>query len=593
MAKRELFQTIRKTTDCFIWNKIISMEPKLPMFITFQALTDSVMPLIIVLLLQNIIDALVEQQSIVQLGMYFGILLGAGLIAAFVKRGIRGQVLYRDISFNNKLERYLTKLSVDVRYAMLDSDEYLKMMDRAYRPIKNQGALHGYMSSAIALLKSVIAIISMTAIIASSSAVIVVLIVVLAVILHMLQRLRLKVELKYDEELTVVDRRYEYYDKLICDMSFGKEVRLYGMYDYLMGKIRADNKKTLGHTFSLLYNGYGKADGLCRGIKHLEQVLICGLLVIPAIRGQISIGTYSAAVAASLALSNALNALIENYYQNRKCAGYLKGLREYCQYVENGISTEKQIEGGSLLPIELQEVSFSYAASSTWGLRKISLLLQKGKKYAIVGENGAGKTTLLNLIMGLYLPTSGAIYANGVEIQGTDVFRRTCMPMFQNTNLFPVSLRDNILLGRAYLENRMWDVICWSGMDSVVTGDLRGMDVMLCHDYDENAKDLSGGERQKLGLARAIYESHDVLIMDEPTSSMDAVAEMHVYADLNQVAADRCVIIVSHRMSCCRFCDEVIVLKDGCIVGQGSHTQLLQSCEEYRRLWKAQASRYE
>ena len=130
-------------------------------------------------------------------------------------------------------------------------------------------------------------------------------------------------------------------------------------------------------------------------------------------------------------------------------------------------------------------------------------------------------------------------------------------------------------------------------MDSVVAGDVRGMDALLCRDFDDDARDLSGGERQKLGIARTIYENHDVLIMDEPTSSMDSVAEMHVYADLDQVAKDRCVIIVSHRMSCCRFCDEVIVLKDGCIAGQGTHAQLLQSSNEYKRLWNAQASLYE
>lgn len=593
MKIRELFKSIRKTTDCFIVKKILALEPRLPAVIAIQALADAVMPLMLVLLLQAMIDALTEQRPIAQLGMYFGILSGVGVITALVRRGIGGQVLQRNLSFSDKLERYLTTLSVDGRYSLLDSDEYLKMMDRAYRPIKNQGALTGYMNSAIALMKSTVTIVSMTAVIASSSLVIVALIVALAAVLHLLQKQKLNVELKYDEELTVIDRRYEYYDKLICDMSFGKEVRLYGMYGYIMGKIRADNQKTLGHTFALLYDGYGKVDGVCRMIKHLEQVLICGLLAIPALRGQISIGAYSAAVAASMSLSTALNEIIENYFQNRKYAGYLKGLRDYCGYVESGLSDEKQGTGDFSLPIELNNVNFKYPANESWALNGISLSLQKGKKYAIVGENGAGKTTLLNLIMGLHSPDSGTITANGIDIRGTDTIRRACVPMFQKTNLFPCSLRDNILLGRSYSEDKMRDVIDWSGMDSVVAGDVRGMDALLCRDFDDDARDLSGGERQKLGIARTIYENHDVLIMDEPTSSMDSVAEMHVYADLDQVAKDRCVIIVSHRMSCCRFCDEVIVLKDGCIAGQGTHAQLLQSSNEYKRLWNAQASRYE
>lgn len=593
MKMRKLIDSIHKTTDYFVVKKVFELEPKLPVVIGIQALADAVMPFVLVILLRDIIDALAGERPIAKLGMYLGILLGTGVAAVIVKRFISGRVLQRNISFGDNLERYLTTLSVDGKYSLLDSDEYLKMMDRAYRPIKNQGALTGYMNSAIALMKSMVMIISMTAIIASSSVVMVALIVALAAVLHVLQKQKLKVELKYEEELTVIDRRYEYYDKLICDMSFGKEVRLYGMYDYIMGKIRADNQKTLGHTFAMLYEGYGKVDGICRMIKHFEQVLICGLLVIPAIRGQISIGTYSAAVAASMSLSAALNEIIENYFQNRKYAGYLNGLSDYCRYVESGLPSEKQDIEEFSLPIELNNVSFSYPANDKWALRRISLSLQKGKKYAIVGENGAGKTTLLNLIMGLYSPMSGTITANGVDIQGADIIRRACVPMFQKTNLFPCSLCENILLGRQYSEDKMGDAVCWSGMDAVAAGDVRGMDALLCRDFDDQARDLSGGERQKLGIARTIYESHDVLIMDEPTSSMDSVTEMHVYADLDQVAKDRCVIIVSHRMSCCRFCDEVIVMNDGCIEGRGTHTQLLESCNEYKQLWNAQASRYE
>ena len=414
MKMRELLQSMRKTTDYFIVKKIFDLEPKLPVVIGIQALADAVMPFVSVILLKEIIDALAGRQPISRLGLYLGILLGAGAAAVLVKRWIGGRVLQRNLSFSDRLERYLTTLSVDGRYDLSDSDEYLKLMDRADRPIKNQGALTGYMNSAAALIKSTVMILSMTAIIASSNVVLVALIVALAAVLRILQKRKLKVELKYEEELTVIDRRYEYYDKLICDMSFGKEVRLYGMYDYIMGKIRTDNQKTLGHTFALLYDGYGKVDGICRAVKYLEQVLICGLLVVPAMKGWISIGTYSAAVAASISLSAALNEIIEiidHYFQNRKYAGYLTGLRDYCRYVESGLSGEKQGAADFSLPIELKNVSFHYPASETWALKGISLSLQKGKKYAIVGENGAGKTTLLNLILGLYLPASGMITA--------------------------------------------------------------------------------------------------------------------------------------------------------------------------------------
>ena len=578
-------------TDRYLLRQIREMEPGYLGCVLVMAVAGIVLPVLSVSLLQRIVDGLLGDKALSAVLFYVGILLVTGLVTAFFNRYMKIRLGSHEASFTDKMEARLAEISMKVRYELLDKEDYIRSSDRAYRPLRNQGALQGYARSISDLTQSVLLTISISGIIVSCNGIVLVIVIGAAVAIWALNRYKLKIDLRYDDMMATIDRRYEYYDKLICDMSFGKEVRLYEMQDYIMKKIRADNKQTLGGTFTSMYKAYGRIDGSCGMIKHLERVVICGLLVYSVLKGSLSIGGFTAALAASASLSRYINSLIESYFSYKKNVGYLKGLKEHLEKCEANEEPRQdpQDQNAGLLPIRFDDVSFRYEGVEHNALNHVDLTFEQNKRYAIVGENGAGKTTLVKLLLGFYTPQSGSVRINGEPDDGQ--IKGKSMPLFQQVNQYPDTIRRNITLGVDEDQESFAKAAEFARLESLIAA--HGAETYLCRDYDNAAIDLSGGEKQRVALARSIYQKGSVTIMDEPTSSMDPDMEMHVYTDLNNYRPQDCTIIVSHRMACCRFVDQVIVMKEGCVCAVGAHDDLLQQNEYYQKLWNAQAERYD
>ena len=590
MSKTRSFKLLRET-DRYLLRQVREMEPGYLGCVLVMAVESIVLPVLSVSLLQCIVDGLLENEALGTVLLYTGILFAVGLLTAAVNRHMKIRLGRHEASFTDKMEARLSEMSMKVRYELLDKENYVRGSDRAYRPLRNQGALKGYARSISDLTQSVLLTLSIIGIIVSCNAVVLIIVVGAAAAIHVLNQYKLKIDLQYEDMMATIDRRYEYYDKLICDMSFGKEVRLYDMQDYLMKKIRSDNKKTLGGTFTSMYKAYGRIDGTCGLIKHLERVVICGLLVYSVLKGSLSIGGFTAAMAASASLSRYINTLIESYFSYKKNVGYLNGLKEHLEMCEANSEPAEAPEdkGSGLLPVRFDDVSFRYEGSEQNALSHVDLVFEQNKRYAIVGENGAGKTTLIKLLMGFYTPQSGSVMINGEPDCGQ--IKGKSMPLFQQVNQYPVTIRRNITLGSNDDPESFAKAIGFSRLEPLIAA--YGTETCLCRDYDHAGIDLSGGEKQRVALARSLYHKGGVTIMDEPTSSMDPDMEMHVYTDLDSYRPQDCTIIVSHRMACCRFVDQVIVMKEGCVCATGAHKELLGSNEYYRKLWNAQAERYE
>jgi ATP-binding cassette subfamily B protein/ATP-binding cassette subfamily C protein len=578
-------------TDRYLLRQIREMEPGYLGCVLVMAVASIVLPVLSVSLLQRIVDGLLGDKALSAVLFYVGILLVTGLVTAFFNRYMKIRLGSHEASFTDKMEARLAEISMKVRYELLDKEDYIRGSDRAYRPLRNQGALQGYARSISDLTQSVLLTITISGIIVSCNGIVLVIVISAAVAIWALNRYKLKIDLRYDDMMATIDRRYEYYDKLICDMSFGKEVRLYEMQDYIMKKIRTDNKQTLGGTFTSMYKAYGRIDGSCGMIKHLERVVICGLLVYSVLKGSLSIGGFTAALAASASLSRYINSLIESYFSYKKNVGYLKGLKEHLEKCEANEEPRQdpQDQDAGLLPIRFDDVSFRYEGAEHNALNHVDLTFEQNKRYAIVGENGAGKTTLVKLLLGFYTPQSGSVRINGEPDNGQ--IKGKSMPLFQQVNQYPDTIRRNITLGVDEDQKSFSKAVEFARLESLIAA--HGAETCLCRDYDSAAIDLSGGEKQRVALARSIYQKGSVTIMDEPTSSMDPDMEMHVYTDLNSYRPQDCTIIVSHRMACCRFVDQVIVMKEGCVCAVGSHDDLLQKNEYYQKLWNAQAERYD
>ena len=245
--------------------------------------------------------------------------------------------------------------------------------------------------------------------------------------------------------------------------------------------------------------------------------------------------------------------------------------------------------------VEFRDVSFKYPNTDTYVLKHVNLKFKIGEKLAVVGMNGSGKTTFIKLMCRLYDPTEGEILLNGVNIQKYDYdeYMSIFSVVFQDFRLFSFSLGQNVSASAVYDGEKVRKCLKKAGFDERLESLPNGLDTFLYKDFDTDGVEISGGEAQKLALARALYKDAPFIILDEPTAALDPISEYEVYSKFNEIAGDKTAIYISHRLASCRFCDQIAVFHEGEIIQKGTHEDLLaDSHGKYYELWNAQAQYY-
>ena len=245
--------------------------------------------------------------------------------------------------------------------------------------------------------------------------------------------------------------------------------------------------------------------------------------------------------------------------------------------------------------VEFKDVSFKYPGSETYALRHVNMKFKVGEKLAVVGMNGSGKTTFIKLMCRLYDPTEGEILLNGVNIKKYDYdeYLAVFSVVFQDFKLFSFSLGENVASGADYDVDKVMAALHQSGFGERLATMPEGIKTTLYKDFDENGIEVSGGEAQKIALARALYKDAPFIILDEPTAALDPIAEAEIYSKFNDISGDKTAIYISHRLSSCKFCDEIAVFHEGGVIQQGTHDGLLADTSgKYHELWHAQAQYY-
>ena len=382
---------------------------------------------------------------------------------------------------------------------------------------------------------------------------------------------------------------------IVEDYRQGKDQRTYHISDMLVDKYEQVVDAICRHakTFGLR----NQAIQSLVAVVNLTTVLIAYLFVgLKAMAGLITVGMVSMQVGAITALAGAVREAVA-------LAGRLdlqrKYLREYADFLAipsekyNGtLPVEKRDDGD--YELEFRNVSFRYPNQEQWSLRHISCRLPKGRKLAIVGPNGAGKTTFIKLLCRLYDPTEGEILLNGIDIRKYDYreYLSLLSVVFQDFRLFSMKLGENVAASVDYEPRRVWECLEKAGLRERVEQMPEKLDTGLFQ-QKEDGVELSGGEGQKLAIARALYKDAPIVILDEPTAALDPVSEYEIYSRFGQMVENKTSVYISHRMSSCRFCDLIFVFDGGAIIQTGTHEELLDQKEGlYVRLWQAQAQYY-
>lgn len=245
--------------------------------------------------------------------------------------------------------------------------------------------------------------------------------------------------------------------------------------------------------------------------------------------------------------------------------------------------------------IEFDHVSFRYPDTKVDVLKNVSFRLEPGKNTALVGMNGSGKTTLIKLLCRLYDPTEGRILVNGIDIRKYDYgeYMKLFSVVFQDFRLFSFSLGENVASASMYAKETAKKMLDKAGFSQRLEKLEHGLDTVLYKEFDENGMEISGGEAQKIALARALYKDAPIMILDEPTAALDPLAEAEVYRKFQEITDEKTAVYISHRLSSCRFCDEILVMDQGKLVQKGKHEELVKDTgKRYYQLWDAQAQYY-
>ncbi len=422
------------------------------------------------------------------------------------------------------------------------------------------------------------------------------LVVILAIVYSILSKNINKKNLEMYKEMMDVNQKMEFMSwRLSIDSDYAKEIRLYNM----QGMIYREWKK-LSIDISDFYQRFWKAmrKFLMTTSFLSDFVLLVAYIFVglKAYIGAVSIGTFTQYVGAVRQMNTSLRAIIESINKINLCQSYLTFYTDF-------LDKKNKLDTGSLpverrrdneYEVEFHNVSFRYPGSDEYILKDISVKLDMKNRFAIVGRNGAGKTTFIKLLCRLYDVTEGVITLNGVDIRKYDYqeYLNLFASVFQDFSLFSIQVKENVACSEKVDEEKIWKVLECAGVKERIDKMQSKLDTQLYHEMGDG-EDISGGEAQKLAIARALYKDAPFVILDEPTAALDPISEYEIYSRFNEMVNNKTSIYISHRMSSCRFCDDILVFDNGTLIQRGNHDMLMKNRDNiYAKLWHAQAKYY-
>ena len=562
-----------------------------------------------------ILDALVQHKPFEEILRYALIMISIAAFTSLVYWGLNHLIAVNGSVIGEKVDQMFCEKSFVIDYDILEKRETLDKIKKAQDGMNARGdfsAFSAYFASfiehALSIIYSIILLVPLFIPKASvisgflpgllnkgySFLILIFMLALSIVISAIVKQKEAKLQHELFERNVQTNREYGYFYSLIFDYANGKYVRLYKSQPLIEKKM---NKivQYLEDSFKYMFTTANKNQLPVFFVNCLLQIVSYLYVGLKAIYGMISIGSALKYISAYSNLVESVSGIFYSWIEINVKAEYLSYFYDFMEIqnkqYQGTIPTEKRDDNE--FEIEFRDVSFRYPNTENFVLRHVNQKIKIGTKTAVVGKNGAGKTTFIKLLCRLYEPTEGQILLNGVDIRYYDYkdYSRIFSVVFQDFNLFSFSIAQNVACDKDFDEQKVTDCLERAGFGERLKTMPDGIGTNI-YQMEDNGVEISGGEAQKIAIARALYKDAPFVILDEPTSALDPVAEYEIYQHFDKMVQGKTSIYISHRMSSCRFCDKILVFDQGQIVEEGNHEELMAGDGLYSKLWNAQAQYY-
>ena len=578
-----------------------------------KAVIDSLTPYIAIFMSALIIDELAEERNLSVLIQYVLITTGGTLFFHIISAILQQKIVILNGVFHQELKRYLNNIKLNLDYEKMEEPKYNELHSRI---VGSMFMTNGGITSVTELITSlitssiscIIAVLIIARVFAKTSGEanplssfgigVLYAIVVIGCIAITVRNSKKESKEEFGLYQNCATNRYiDYYHfNYMEDDKAAKDIRIFHQRDLIIDEIRNKARKPWMNILikrSRLYQVYFGTNAIISTFIGGLTYIVIGLR---ALKGHISLGNVSQSYSSIVILVSSIQNFFVSMSQIISNNEYLKILYEYIDLA--GVSSQ-----GEIIPkeqrdwtIEFHNVSFKYPSSEEYALRNVSFKISSNSQTAIVGVNGSGKTTMIKSYTHLYKPQEGYITLNEIKIQDydRDAYLDLFSVVFQDFKIFAFPIGENVAASVEYDERKVWQALKTAGLDNKTRSLSNQLNHYIYKNVDMDGTDISGGEEQKLAIARAFYKDAPFIIFDEPTAALDPVAEAEIYTKFKQIVGDKAAVFISHRLSSCRFCERIFVFDKGKIVQKGTHDELLQNNNgKYFELWNAQAQYYQ
>lgn len=586
----------------YIYGLVWATKPWILFAMLFTAVAKGVLPVISALVGRELLNLLVEavRGEVLDFSKIFSVLAVQFLL--MLSSRIVNQVdttvsmLAGELVSNHIKMMIITKAkSVDT--ASFDMPEFYQKMENANREAGSRPVQ--ILSATFNAMSVIISVVSFIAVLATISVFAPLVIIAMSVPSAVINFIYRRKTFEYYFKRSKERRRLNYYTNVMCGKDYVKEVKILGMSDMLIGKYKNVFKSYFSGLRKLIV-GEGAWHIVIAVLTTAVNMLLCVYVAKMIFDGRLQVGDYSLYSGALNSILSGVSTLVAStakIYEGTLFIDNLISFMNEKQTVVPRLSKPEKIKRHTAHTVEFSHVSFRYPGTSHDVIKDVSFKLAPCESVVLVGLNGAGKTTLLKLLTRLYDPTEGEILLDGKDLRDYDTEELYSVfgTVFQDFGKYAFSVKENIALGNlsvAMNDEKIRYAAAESSADEFINRMDMGYETPLMRIFEEGGIELSGGQWQKLAIARAFYSDSDIMILDEPTASLDAMAEQDIFDRFDALSANKTTIFVSHRLSSATKASKILVLDNGSLVEEGTHEELMKLGGIYCRLFTTQAKRY-